>query len=176
MKYNGLNEVEVKNLITGDIYREKYDKLILSPGARPIVPNIPGKENVNLFTIRNVVDIDKLNRFIKEIEGYYKDCNVVMNFYNERKPVYSGYSSGYSNSYYNNKNTQTRSVATPVTSAINKKETNNINWGVGDKVNHAVYGFGVVLQVKGQLIDIAFKDNKVGVKTMLANHASLSKE
>jgi hypothetical protein len=47
---------------------------------------------------------------------------------------------------------------------------------VGDKANHAVYGFGVVLQVKGQLIDIAFKDNKVGVKTMLANHASLSKE
>ena len=69
------NEVEVKNLITGDIYREKYDKLILSPGARPIVPNIPGIENVNLFTIRNVVDIDKLNRFIKEIE--VKDVAVI---------------------------------------------------------------------------------------------------
>ena len=61
-------------------------------------------------------------------------------------------------------------------SAIKQKETNNINWGVGDKVNHKVYGFGVVLSVKGQLIDIAFKDSKVGVKTMMGNHASLSKE
>ncbi|WP_195988159.1 FAD-dependent oxidoreductase [Clostridium sp. D53t1_180928_C8] len=62
-------EVEVKNVLTGEIYREKYDKLILSPGARPIVPNIKGIENVKIFTIRNVVDIDKLNTFIQEIEG-----------------------------------------------------------------------------------------------------------
>lgn len=68
-------EIEVKNLLTGDIYREKYDKLILSPGAKPIVPNIPGIENVNVFTIRNVVDIDKLNRFIEEIE--VKDVAVI---------------------------------------------------------------------------------------------------
>lgn len=68
-------EVEVKNLLTNEVYREKYDKLILSPGARPIVPNIKGIENVKIFTIRNVVDIDKLNRFIQEIEG--KDVAVI---------------------------------------------------------------------------------------------------
>lgn len=62
-------EIEVKDLLTGEVYREDYDKLILSPGARPIVPKITGIENVNIFTIRNVVDIDKLNRFIKEIDG-----------------------------------------------------------------------------------------------------------
>ena len=68
-------EVEVKNILTDEVYREKYDKLILSPGARPIVPNIKGIENVKLFTIRNVVDIDKLNRFIQDIEG--KDVAVI---------------------------------------------------------------------------------------------------
>ena len=57
-------EIEVKNLISGETYKESYDKLILSPGAHPIVPPIPGIEKANVFTIRNVVDIDKLNRFI----------------------------------------------------------------------------------------------------------------
>ena len=59
--------VTVKKILTGQIYTETYDKLILSPGASPIVPNIPGLENVNVFTIRNVVDIDKLNKFVKQI-------------------------------------------------------------------------------------------------------------
>jgi len=60
--------VTVKNVLNGQNYTETYDKLILSPGAFPIVPNISGMENVNVFTIRNVVDIDKLNKFVKQIE------------------------------------------------------------------------------------------------------------
>ena len=56
--------IVVKNLITGETYEESYDTLILSPGAAPIVPPIPGIEKVNVFTIRNVVDIDALNKFI----------------------------------------------------------------------------------------------------------------
>jgi NADPH-dependent 2,4-dienoyl-CoA reductase/sulfur reductase-like enzyme len=59
--------ITVKNMLTGETYEENYDKLILSPGARPIVPRIPGIENVNVFTIRNVVDIDKLNKYVKSI-------------------------------------------------------------------------------------------------------------
>ncbi|GAA0079198.1 FAD-dependent oxidoreductase [Clostridium sp. CTA-5] len=67
--------IDVKDLVTEEIYKEKYDKLILSPGAKPILPNIPGIEDVNVFTIRNVVDIDKLNRFIKSINT--KDIAVI---------------------------------------------------------------------------------------------------
>ena len=67
--------VSVKNLLTGETYKETYDKLILSPGAKPIVPNIPGIEEVNVFTIRNVVDIDKLNKFVKSID--IKDIAVI---------------------------------------------------------------------------------------------------
>jgi NADPH-dependent 2,4-dienoyl-CoA reductase/sulfur reductase-like enzyme len=67
--------VTVKNLLTGETYKESYDKLVLSPGAKPIVPNIPGSEEVNIFTIRNVVDIDKLNKYIKSID--VKDIAVI---------------------------------------------------------------------------------------------------
>ncbi len=59
-------EVEVKNSITGENYNESYDKLILSPGAKAIVPPIPGIDKATIFTVRNVVDIDKLNQFIKK--------------------------------------------------------------------------------------------------------------
>ncbi len=61
--------VTVKNNVTGEEYTENYDKLILSMGAKPIVPKIPGIENVNTFTIRNVVDIDRLNKFIKNMDS-----------------------------------------------------------------------------------------------------------
>ncbi|MGO2118921.1 MAG: NAD(P)/FAD-dependent oxidoreductase [Fusobacterium sp.] len=57
--------IRVKNNLTGEEYNESYDKLILSPGAKPIVPNIPGIEKINHFSIRNVTDIDNLNKFIK---------------------------------------------------------------------------------------------------------------
>lgn len=58
--------VTIKNVLTNEIYTESYDKLILSPGAKPIVPPIPGKELVNIFTVRNVVDITKLKQSILE--------------------------------------------------------------------------------------------------------------
>ncbi len=60
-------EVEVKHLLDGTTYKESYDKLILSPGAKPILPQLPGIEKANVFTVRNVVDIDKLDKFIKKI-------------------------------------------------------------------------------------------------------------
>jgi len=68
-------EVRVKNVITGEEYNESYDKLILSPGARPIVPQFEGMEDVNIFTVRNVVDISKLNGFIKD--NNCKDITVI---------------------------------------------------------------------------------------------------
>jgi len=61
-------EVEIKNLLSGEVYRESYDKLILSPGAQPIKPNLSGIEKINSFTIRNVVDIDKLQKSIQSIK------------------------------------------------------------------------------------------------------------
>lgn len=59
-------EVVVKDVVTKKTYRESYDKLILSMGAKPIVPKFEGLDSVNVFTIRNVVDINRLNLFVKE--------------------------------------------------------------------------------------------------------------
>jgi CoA-disulfide reductase len=56
--------VEVKNLSNGEIYVETYDKLVLSPGASPIKPPIPGIETAeDLFTLRNIPDTDKIKTF-----------------------------------------------------------------------------------------------------------------
>ena len=59
-------EVEVKNLETGKVYRESYDALILSPGAEPVRPPIPGIENPKVLTLRNMEDMD---RIIKALDG-----------------------------------------------------------------------------------------------------------
>ncbi len=58
--------LEVKNLNTGEIYREEYDKLILSPGAEPVRPPIPGIELKGIYTLRNVEDTDAIKRFVDE--------------------------------------------------------------------------------------------------------------
>lgn len=57
--------ISVKNLATGELYEEAYDHLVLSPGAKPIRPNLEGVNNANVFTVRNVVDIEEMHRFIK---------------------------------------------------------------------------------------------------------------
>ncbi|WP_250673619.1 FAD-dependent oxidoreductase [Paraclostridium ghonii] len=58
-------KITVKNVVTGKTYDETYDKLILSPGANAIVPPIEGIENAKTFVVKNVVDISRLNQFIK---------------------------------------------------------------------------------------------------------------
>ncbi len=60
--------VSVKNLITDELYEETYDKLILSPGAAPIVPPIKGIEKANIFTVRSVPDIERINDAIANLE------------------------------------------------------------------------------------------------------------
>ncbi len=55
------NKVSVKNTVTGETYDETYDFLILSPGAKPIAPPIPGlSEAEAVYTLRNVADTDKI--------------------------------------------------------------------------------------------------------------------
>lgn len=53
--------VLVKEVKSGKTYEESYDKLILSPGAKPIVPLIPGLERANnVFVLRNIPNTDQI--------------------------------------------------------------------------------------------------------------------
>jgi NADPH-dependent 2,4-dienoyl-CoA reductase/sulfur reductase-like enzyme/rhodanese-related sulfurtransferase len=52
--------------ITGKTYLESYDKLVLSPGAEPIRPPLPGINNEGIFTLRNVSDTDYIKGFIAQ--------------------------------------------------------------------------------------------------------------
>lgn len=56
--------VTVRNLKTNEIYKESYDKLVLSPGAAPIRPNIEGIESNRVFTLRNIPDTLKIKNYI----------------------------------------------------------------------------------------------------------------
>lgn len=58
------NTITIKNLQNGESYTEKYDNLILSPGAEPIIPNIKGIESANVFTLRNIPDTLKIKHYI----------------------------------------------------------------------------------------------------------------
>ena len=58
--------VSVKNLETGEEFEEEYDKLILSPGAKPTQPRIPGTGIDRLFTLRTVEDTLRIKKYINE--------------------------------------------------------------------------------------------------------------
>lgn len=56
--------VSVKNLKTGEGFEESYDKLILSPGAKPTQPPVLGTDLKKLFTLRTVEDTLSIKRYI----------------------------------------------------------------------------------------------------------------
>ncbi|WP_204743360.1 FAD-dependent oxidoreductase [Pseudocnuella soli] len=57
--------VTATNLFTGEVYTERYDKLVLSPGAEPIRPPLPGINLKGIFTLRNVADTDVIKSYVQ---------------------------------------------------------------------------------------------------------------
>ncbi len=60
------SEVEVRELKTGRTYRERYDALVLAPGAMPLVPPLPGLDLPGVFTLRTIPDSRKIREWITE--------------------------------------------------------------------------------------------------------------
>ena len=58
--------VSVKDLETGAVFEESYDKLLLSPGAKPVIPDLPGIDSSKLFTLRTVEDTYRIKEFVDQ--------------------------------------------------------------------------------------------------------------
>jgi len=61
-----LKSIKAMDKLTGNMYEEAYDKLILSPGAEPLRPPLPGINNEGIFTLRNVKDTDYIKSYIEQ--------------------------------------------------------------------------------------------------------------
>jgi NADPH-dependent 2,4-dienoyl-CoA reductase/sulfur reductase-like enzyme/rhodanese-related sulfurtransferase len=57
--------VTVKNLTTGEVYQDSYDTLVLSPGASPVRPPLPGIDSDGILTLRNVTDTDRIKEYVQ---------------------------------------------------------------------------------------------------------------
>ena len=66
--------VAIRRLDTGEIYHEQYDKLLLSPGAKPVVTHLPGVTSDRIFSLRTVEDTLRIRKFIEE----YKPATAVL--------------------------------------------------------------------------------------------------
>lgn len=60
--------VQIKNLATGQVYDETYDKLILSPGSTPLKPPIPGIDAPNIFSLWNIPDVDRIKSYVDNVK------------------------------------------------------------------------------------------------------------
>ena len=63
-KYN--KTLEVRDLSTGNLFTESYDKLILATGARAVIPPIKGVHSDHVFSLRNIGDMYKIRKYLDE--------------------------------------------------------------------------------------------------------------
>jgi NADPH-dependent 2,4-dienoyl-CoA reductase/sulfur reductase-like enzyme/rhodanese-related sulfurtransferase len=78
--------VELKNHVTGQVTSEKYDKLVLSPGATPIRPPLPGIDLPGIFSLRNVLDARQIREWIERCGNGSAVEHHVSGFHPPNKP------------------------------------------------------------------------------------------
>lgn len=62
----GNKSVRLRNVETGDEYDESFDKLLLSPGAEVIRPKLEGINAPDIFTLRNIPDLDRIMAHVND--------------------------------------------------------------------------------------------------------------
>lgn len=58
--------VTVRNVLTGEILEDRYDALVLSPGAAPLKPELPGVDLPGVFTVRTIPDTRQIRQWISQ--------------------------------------------------------------------------------------------------------------
>jgi len=56
--------IEIKNLLNDEVFKDNYDKLIIATGASAVIPPIEGVLKPNVFSLRNINDMNKIKNFI----------------------------------------------------------------------------------------------------------------
>ena len=164
--------VIVKRKDSEEEYTENYDKLILSPGASPIVPKLPGIEKVNVFTVRNVVDIDGLNQFVKQM--YTKDITVIGGGYVGVEVAENLNEAGYKVSLIEATNQILRPFDYDMVQIFHKAMMDHkVNLIVGDKVER--FEEDKVVLASGKIVNASAVVMAIGVspETYLAKEAGL---
>ena len=59
--------MEIKNLLSNEVFTDYYDKLILATGASAIIPPIDGASDSHVFTLRNIGDMNRIKNFIDTV-------------------------------------------------------------------------------------------------------------
>lgn len=78
--------VELKNHVTGKVTTEKYDKLVLSPGAAPIRPPLPGIDLQGIFSVRTVPDARSIREWLDRGTEDQSGMNSYTGFQTVMKP------------------------------------------------------------------------------------------
>jgi len=78
--------VELKNHATGEVTTEKYDKLVLSPGAAPIRPPLPGIDLPGIFSVRTVPDARSIREWLDRGAADQSGMNTYTGFQTVAKP------------------------------------------------------------------------------------------
>jgi NADPH-dependent 2,4-dienoyl-CoA reductase/sulfur reductase-like enzyme/rhodanese-related sulfurtransferase len=63
------SEIEIRGLLSGKLYREGYDALVLAPGATPVRPPLPGIDLPGIFTLRTIPDSRKIIDWIERTQA-----------------------------------------------------------------------------------------------------------
>ena len=67
--------MELRNTVTGEVTTEKYDKLVLSPGATPIRPPMPGIDLPGVFKVRTVPDVKEIKEWLEGHDPFSSGMN-----------------------------------------------------------------------------------------------------
>jgi NADPH-dependent 2,4-dienoyl-CoA reductase/sulfur reductase-like enzyme/rhodanese-related sulfurtransferase len=78
--------VQLKNHLTGEVTTEKYDKLVLSPGAAPIRPPLPGIDLPGIFSVRTVPDARAIREWLDRGTSEQSGMNSYTGFQTVTKP------------------------------------------------------------------------------------------